>query len=204
MSHPTPELQLEVDIFEKLEVRASLTLGRLTQLRRLSREAQKNLLVVAYEQGYVRTEVARDIARELSFMLPRAPWEAQGGEGRARVSEGSLAEPQVSLASISEGPVYEQSLEHALASAYEQPYAPSKRAHGALDPKTHIEIGLPHTLSDASLSSTPPSLPPSLSSPSASVFAHDLTSPPPPFRELSAPRHSHDSLSAPSSAHTHT
>lgn len=72
MSHPSPELQQEVEVFEKLELRAALSLGRLTQLRRQSREEKRNLLFTAYDAGLVSTELAQQLALELSIDEARA------------------------------------------------------------------------------------------------------------------------------------
>jgi len=74
MSHPSIELQVEVELFERLERRAQLTLGQLTALRRQARQEQRNLLFVTYEAGLVDDAVADELARALHLDLARAPW----------------------------------------------------------------------------------------------------------------------------------
>ena len=74
MSHPSPELILEVNIFERLEHMTNLTLGQLTLLRIESRQQQQNLLFIAYEHQHINEGVAREIARDFNMDVQRAPW----------------------------------------------------------------------------------------------------------------------------------
>jgi hypothetical protein len=74
MSHPSPELILEVNIFERLEQVTSLTLGQLTQLRMQSRSQQVNLLFLAFDHRCIDAIHAKNIARELGVDVGRAPW----------------------------------------------------------------------------------------------------------------------------------
>ena len=77
MSHPSPELILEVSIFERLEQMTTLTLGQLTQLRVQSRAQQVNLLFLAFERQCIDAMPAKMLAIELGVDVGRAPWNSQ-------------------------------------------------------------------------------------------------------------------------------
>ncbi len=59
--------QLEGKIFELLEERAALRLEDLTQLRRISRQSENNLLETACLQGAIDDAQASELARELNL-----------------------------------------------------------------------------------------------------------------------------------------
>ena len=65
MSHPHPELKLEVDIFEGLERYTQMRLGEIVLLRRQSRHKQVNLLFLAYQEGFIDQMSAQNLANEL-------------------------------------------------------------------------------------------------------------------------------------------
>ena len=95
MSHPSPELILEVNIFERLEQVTSLTLGQLTQLRLQSRSQQINLLFLAFNLRCIDALCAKNIARELGVDVGRAPWNTHSVTGSISnevFQSGSLSE----------------------------------------------------------------------------------------------------------------
>ena len=95
MSHPSPELILEVNIFERLEQVTSLTLGQLTQLRLQSRSQQVNLLFLAFNLRCIDALYAKNIARELGVDVGRAPWNTFstcGSNSHEAFQSGSLSE----------------------------------------------------------------------------------------------------------------
>ena len=87
MSHPNPEIKLEVDIFEGLERYTQLRLGDIVQLRRQSRHKQINLLFLAYQEGFITQINAEHLAQELKMETQRAPWM----KSNPRVHEGYVS-----------------------------------------------------------------------------------------------------------------
>ena len=73
MSQSTPEMKLEVEVFERLERYTSLTLGQINMLRRKSRETKQDLLTVALQDGAIDRGVAQRIAHELMIPDPTRP-----------------------------------------------------------------------------------------------------------------------------------
>lgn len=74
MSQDHLDLKLEVEIFEQLEAKTHLTLGDINKLRRVSRQQQKNLLFLAYDEQHIDARYAQEIAQTLSIETHKAPW----------------------------------------------------------------------------------------------------------------------------------
>ena len=112
MSHPSPELILEVNIFERLEQVTNLTLGQLTQLRALSRSKQINLLFIAFQEQKISGRVGQQLAIELGIPTSRAPWatERQADPWRVTASESTNVREGVRLSASSSVTYADQSI----------------------------------------------------------------------------------------------
>ena len=121
MSHPSPELIVEVNIFERLEQVTNLTLGQLTRLRQLSRERQVNLLFTAFQESLITGLQGHTIAHELGISSARAPWkyhehssqwahQVRDDQGQSSMGQGSMGQGSMGQGSMGQGSMGQSSM----------------------------------------------------------------------------------------------